>query len=596
MIPDQVRGFGLWISIGFKAAPILTSFSFILGILQGLAGPLQALGISLAVNGLIEHERGSLIAGVAVVGATVAANLLIITVNEPMSSTVLFKANSYVHGDLMRIIGGIPGIEHHENPEVADRIDLLHRSVYRLSFAIVEILFFAMTAVNAATIVALLVSVSPWLVLLLAVGVVRIVTGFVDSRLKWNAIKATMQENRLANRLQEQTKSSVNSTEIRVFGLRKVLLQRLDEAYGNIESRRSVAVGRGARYEVLSRVLFGAAYAGAIAYVAVQVRHGDIKPGGIALVVLLGSRIEQAAGGVANLTRNIGETVRTFSLYAWLRRYARQRTWEEATRPAPERLTHGIELRDVSFRYPSADRPVLKDVNLFLPAGSSVALVGENGAGKSTLVKLLGRLYDPTTGSVLVDGVDLREISPDDWRRRTAAAFQDFVKFEFPAGRVVGVGDLPHLDDEPAIRIAIDRGGAETVVSQLANGLDTQLGKRFTDGVDLSGGQWQRLALSRGFMRSRPLLLLLDEPTAALDPEAEHRLYDQFAALARSAAQETGGVTVLVSHRFSTVRMADLIVVMEGGEIVEIGTHEELVENGRGYAEMFELQARAYRS
>ncbi|HEX3815001.1 MAG TPA: ABC transporter ATP-binding protein [Mycobacteriales bacterium] len=595
MIPEQVRGFWLWLTTGFKAAPILASTALVLGILQGVTAPLQALGISLAVNAIIEHDRGTLIAGIALLAATAAANMVLLTIDEPISSTVLYKANSYVHGDLMRIIGGIPGIEHHENPQVADRIELLHREVYRMSFAIVELLYFVMIAVNAATIVTLLVTVSPWLVLLFAVGAVRVVTGFIDSRLKWNAIKATMQENRLAHRLQDQVKSSTNAVEIRVFGLRQVLLQRLDEAYGNIESTRAVAVGKGARLEVCSRLLFGAAYIAAIAYVAVQARHGAIKPGGIAMVVLLGSRIEQTAGGVAELTRNIGETVRTFGLYAWLRHYAGQRSWEAATRPAPERLTHGIELRDVSFRYPSADRHVLADVNLFLPAGCSVALVGENGAGKSTLVKLLGRLYDPTAGTVLVDGVDLREISPEDWRRRTAAAFQDFVKFEFTAGRTVGIGHLARIDDEPTLRTAIDRGGASGVVAQLPEGLKTQLGKRFTDGVELSGGQWQRLALARGFMRDRPLLLLLDEPTAALDPEAEHRLYDQFAALSRAAARETGGITVLVSHRFSTVRMADLIVVVDGGRIVEFGTHEELLANNKGYAEMFEMQARAYR-
>lgn len=595
MIPDGVRGFWLWIATGFKAAPILASAALVLGIMQAVTAPLQAFGISIAVNGLIEHDRGLLITGLEIVAATVAANMILLTIDEPIASTVLFKAGSYVHGDLMRVIGGIPGIEHHENPQVADRIELLHRDTYRMSYAIVEVLYFAMIALNVATIVALLVTVSPWLVLLLAVGSARVVTGFVDSRLKWEAIKATMQENRLARKLHDQMKSPAHAVEMRVFGLRQVLLRGLDAGYGNIESTRAVAVKKGLRYEVLSRLLFGFAYVGAIAYTAVQARHGTIKPGGIAMVVLLGSRIEQTAGGVANLTRNIGETVRTFGLYAWLRRYAAERSWEKAKRPAPELLKHGIELRDVSFRYPGSDRDVLSDINLFLPAGSSIALVGENGAGKSTLVKLLARLYDASTGTVLVDGRDLTEISPDDWRKRTAAAFQDYVKFELTAGRVVGIGDLTRLDDESTVRQAIERGGAQSVVAQLPDDLETQLGKRFTGGVDLSGGQWQRLALSRGFMRDRPLLLLLDEPTAALDPEAEHRLYDQFAALSRAAARETGGVTVLVSHRFSTVRMADLIVVMEGGRISEFGTHEELLAGNRSYAEMFQMQARAYR-
>ncbi|MGI8869669.1 MAG: ABC transporter ATP-binding protein [Mycobacteriales bacterium] len=592
---DRIYGYWLWMSVGFRAAPVLATLSLLTGILEGVAAPLQALGISLTINGLIGHDRDGLVRGLVLLLGPFAVNFILLVINAPIVDTLFFKANSYVHGDLMRVVAGIPGIEHHENPDVADRIELVHRDIHRMSFAVGQLLFFVTVAVNVVTIVSLLVTVSPWLVLLLVAGIARIITGYIDGRLKWNAIKATMQENRLANTLQDQVKATNNAVEIRVFGLRKMLLHRLDEGYGNIESTRGAAIRMGARWEVLSRLIFGAAYVAAIAFVAVQARHGQVKPGAIAMVVLLGSRIEQTAGGIASLTRNIGETVRVFGLYAWLRHYAAQHTWADAKRPAPERLTHGIELRDVSFSYPSADRGVLTGVNLFLPAGSTVALVGENGAGKSTLVKLLGRLYDPTDGVVLVDGVDLREISPDEWRRRTSAAFQDFVKFEFSAGRTVGIGDLEHLDDEPTVRGAVDRGDATQLVEQLPAGLQTQLGKRFTDGVELSGGQWQRLALARGFMRGRPLLLLLDEPTAALDPESEHRLYDQFAAASRAAAAGTGGVTVLVSHRFSTVRMADLIVVMDSGRIVEVGTHDDLLRSNDRYAELFDLQARAYR-
>lgn len=592
---DRLGGYWLWLSVGFRAAPILATLSLLTGVLEGLAAPLQAFGISLTINGLIAHNRNDMVTGVALLLVPYAVNFILMVVNAPIIDTLFFKANSYVHGDLMRIVAGIPGIEHHENPDVADRIELLHRDIHRMSFAVGQLLFFVTVTVNVITIVSLLVTVSPWLVLLLMAGVARVITGFIDSRLKWNAIKATMQENRLANTLQDQVKASANGVEMRVFGLRAMLIRRLDEGYGNIESTRGVAIRKGARFEVLSRLLFGAAYVAAIAFVAVQARHGHLKPGSIAMVVLLGSRIEQTAGGIANLTRNIGETVRVFGLYAWLRRYAAQRTWEEAKLHAPARLTHGIELRGVGFRYPSAERGVLTDLNLFLPAGCTVALVGENGAGKSTLVKLLGRLYDPTEGAVLVDGTDLRDISPDKWRERTSAAFQDFVKFEFTAGCTVGIGDLGHLDDEPAVRAAVDRGDATELVGRMRDGLQTQLGKRFSDGVELSGGQWQRLALARGFMRTRPLLLLLDEPTAALDPEAEHRLYDQFAAASRMAAAETGGVTVLVSHRFSTVRMADLIVVMDAGRIIEVDTHDDLLRSNHRYAELFELQARAYR-
>jgi ATP-binding cassette, subfamily B, bacterial len=281
--------------------------------------------------------------------------------------------------------------------------------------------------------------------------------------------------------------------------------------------------------------------------------------------------------------------------YDWLRRYADQHSWDDAAEPAPRRLRSGIELRSVGFCYPGSDQPVVSDVSLTLPAGTTVALVGENGAGKTTLVKLLARMYDPTAGAVLVDGVDLRSIEPEAWRRRISAGFQDFVKFQFLAREAVGIGDVDRLDDTRVIRAALDRADAGELVEHLPETLRTQLGKRFEGGHDLSGGQWQRIALARAFMRERPLLLLLDEPTAALDPEAEHALFERFAEASKVAAAETGGVTVLVSHRFSTVRMADVIVVLDSGGILETGTHDELVKADGRYAELFAMQARAYR-
>jgi ATP-binding cassette subfamily B protein len=258
-------------------------------------------------------------------------------------------------------------------------------------------------------------------------------------------------------------------------------------------------------------------------------------------------------------------------------------------------LQSGIQLDSIEFSYPESDRRVLSDVSLTLRAGSTVALVGENGAGKSTLVNLLARMYDPDGGRILVDGTDLRALDVREWRQQITAGFQDFVKFEFLAREAVGLGDIDRINDRKQIRAALDRADAGALVDNLPQGMDTQLGTRFAGGHELSGGQWQRIALARAFMRPEPLLLLLDEPTAALDPEAEQALFDRFAAAARTSSAETGGITVLVSHRFSTVRMADLIVVLERGRIVEVGGHEQLIAANGRYAELFEMQARAYR-
>jgi ATP-binding cassette subfamily B protein len=218
-----------------------------------------------------------------------------------------------------------------------------------------------------------------------------------------------------------------------------------------------------------------------------------------------------------------------------------------------------------------------------------VAIVGENGAGKTTLVKLLSGMYRPTSGRILVDGVNLADMPSDAWRARLSGAFQDFFRFELTAGRSVGLGDLPRLDERPAVLAAVERAGAADVVERLAAGLDTQLGPTWDGGVELSFGQWQKLALARGFMRDAPHLLVLDEPTAALDAETEHALFERYAAAARG-----DGITILVSHRFSTVRMADSIVVLDGARVVESGSHESLMARGGHYAELYGIQAAAY--
>jgi len=225
--------------------------------------------------------------------------------------------------------------------------------------------------------------------------------------------------------------------------------------------------------------------------------------------------------------------------------------------------------------------------------------VGENGAGKTTIVKLLAKLYEPTAGRILVDGVPLDRIRADAWRARLAGAFQDFFRFELPVIQAVGVGDVPRIEDRPAVTAAVSRAGADDVLTRLPSGLDTQLGPTWPGGVEVSFGQWQKLALARGFMRDAPLLLVLDEPTSALDAETEHALFERYASAARGGAvardARGGGITILVSHRFSTVRMADLIVVLDGARVVQMGSHEELMNREGPYAELYRIQAAAYR-
>jgi len=261
--------------------------------------------------------------------------------------------------------------------------------------------------------------------------------------------------------------------------------------------------------------------------------------------------------------------------------------------PPPSRLAKGIRFEGVDFAYPDATRSVLSGVELFLPAGSTVAIVGENGAGKTTLVKLLARMYEPTAGRILIDDIPLDAMPIDDWRRCLSAGFQDFGRLQLIARRSVGAGDTFAEPTDEVVRSALVRAVAPDLVTRLPDGFDSQLG-RDLGGVELSVGQWQKVALGRAMMRTAPLILMLDEPTASLDAPTEHALFERFAGAAREVASDTGGVTILVSHRFSTVRMADCIVVLGHGRVLEMGSHVELMQRDGTYADLYRLQARAY--
>jgi ATP-binding cassette subfamily B protein len=344
-------------------------------------------------------------------------------------------------------------------------------------------------------------------------------------------------------------------------------------------------------WHTLAWAIFGGSYVGAVVFVSSVLRGA---PGDVLLVLAAGARLSAYIGAtVGEIGFLRGIWMDGSRRLAWLEDYAAS-FMANADVAVPDRIVHGIRFDHVSFAYPGTDRLVLQDVSLELPAGAVVAIVGENGAGKTTLVKLLSKFYEPSSGRILVDGQPLGRMRADDWRTRLAGAFQDFFRFEFRARHTVGVGDVPRLDDEPAVVTAVDRAGANDVVGRLVEGLDTQLGPTWPEGVDVSFGQWQKLALARGFMRDRPLVLVLDEPTAALDAETEHALFERYA----SAAQEDnpdGRITILVSHRFSTVRMADLIVVLDGAHVVEVGAHADLLARGGQYAELYGIQAAAYR-
>jgi ATP-binding cassette subfamily B protein len=410
-------------------------------------------------------------------------------------------------------------------------------------------------------------------------------------RLERAAEEAAAPDNRLARHLFLVGTTASPGKEVRVTGVGPQLIAQRRAAWERWYEPVSSVRWRSALWHSAAWALFGAAYVAAIVYVASVL---DRSTGTVLLVLVAGSRLSAYIGAaVGELGFLRGIWLDSSRRLAWLEDFATALD-EQATGTVPSSLHDGIRLDHVSFRYPGTERVVLDDIDLRLPAGKVVAIVGENGAGKSTLVKLLCRLYSPTTGRILVDGTDLAALPNDEWRQRLAGTLQDFFRFEFLASTSVGLGDEPRLGSRPAVETAVGRAGADDVIATLGSGLDTQLGPTWEQGVEVSFGQWQKLALARGFMRDEPLLLVLDEPTAALDAETEHALFERYAASARGEA-ENGRITIIVSHRFSTVRMADIIVVLDGARLVEVGSHEELVAAGGQYAELYAIQAAAYR-
>jgi ATP-binding cassette subfamily B protein len=383
--------------------------------------------------------------------------------------------------------------------------------------------------------------------------------------------------------------------EVRITGIERSLMTDRRLAWEHGYRPLAAVRWRTALWHALGWAIFAAAYVAAIVFVSSSLRA---PASSVLLVLAAGARLSAYVGAtVGELGFLTGFWMFGAVRLAWLEDYV-SAVSSAADQPVPERLTTGIRFDRVSFAYPGTDRLVLDDVNLMLPAGAVVAIVGENGAGKTTLVKLLAKMYEPRSGSILVDDTPLARVRADEWRRRLAGAFQDFFRFEFKAQQTVGVGDVARLDESPAVMTAVGRAGADEVVVKLKAGLETQLGPTWPGGVDVSFGQWQKLALARGFMRDEPLVLVLDEPTAALDAETEHALFERYAAATRghtAPRNSHGRITILVSHRFSTVRMADLIVVLDGAKVVEVGSHEELMAKRGQYSELYGIQAAAYR-
>ncbi|WP_367128715.1 ABC transporter ATP-binding protein [Saccharothrix sp. HUAS TT1] len=592
---EVVRGGWELFALAWNESRHRLVLAIVLMIAQASAMPLAAPALAtLTDSALAGDVRGATTAAVLVVVAVIAA----LTAGH-FAHIFYFelgdRAVPRLERELIEMTNGSAGLEHHERPEYADRIQVLRQELHRAAWGSMEGLLNSLGLLVAISITAVLLArLNPLLLLLPLAAVPPLLLGRRAESIVNAARERSAPPSRHAKHLFGLVANPASAKELRVGGLEAEVRARQRRSWDSA----SEELWRGERRAVLLRatgqLVFAAAYVLGTLLVMRDAVAGRRSAGDVLLVLTLASQVNQQVTSAVAALQEMQRTGRVMANLRWVRALLASQAPPPPDRDVPDRVRGGIELSGVSFSYPGADRPVITDVDLTLPAGGTVAFVGENGAGKTTLVKLLCRFYPATTGTITLDGTDLARLPVEGWRSRIAAGFQDFTRFELLARENVGVGELADVESADAVHGALRRARAEDVLDRLEHGIETQLGKTYADGAELSGGQWQKLALGRAMMRPEPLLLVLDEPTSALDAQAEHRLFERYAASARSVGERTGAITVLVSHRFSTVRMADLIVVVAGGRVAEHGSHDELMAANGLYAELYTMQAAAY--
>lgn len=476
-----------------------------------------------------------------------------------------------------------------EDSEFYDKLTRARREASSRPLSLVMRTFgLAQNAVSLLSYAALLVRFSPWTVpILLLAGLPAFIAETKFSGDAFRLFRWRSPETRMQTYLETVLAREDHAKEVKLFGLGRRLLQRYRDIFSRLyREDRALSIRRDSWGFALGLLATGALY-GAYAWIALSTIHRVITLGQMTMYLLLFRQGQTAVTAILSAVGGMYEdNLYLSTLYEYLDTPVPPAGGTALRGPDP---SDGIRFEHVSFTYPGAASPALIDINLHLKPGTSLALVGENGSGKTTLIKLLTRLYDPDSGRVLLDGLPLPDWQDEALKARIGVIFQDFTRYQMLLGENVGVGDERFFEDEARWSEAAAKGRATDFIERLPGGYRTQLGKWFVDGQELSGGQWQKIALSRAFMRSGADVLVLDEPTAAMDARAEAEIFEHFRSLSR------GRITILISHRFSTVRMADQIAVLDRGRIIEQGSHDALMAAGGHYAQLFSLQARGYR-
>ncbi|HJP72786.1 MAG TPA: ABC transporter ATP-binding protein [Pseudonocardiaceae bacterium] len=559
----------------------------------------QATGIGLAVliglfsemvarrstSGLLPLAVGVAVFVMLTQGAFIAGYFTRLRVQEQIQNAVELQ--------FIDVVGTTPTLEVHERSSRSDTTAMVRSGRGEIGPAFDRLLWLAGAALALIASAVLMASVVPVLAVLPLFALPAVLATQAADKRRGGAERRATPRTRLAAHLFALATTAGPGRETRLFGLAGELRRR-HRAEWDTSGRDIARTDRRARIPVgLAWLLFVLAYATAIVLMVRAGLAGDASLGLVVTAVAVSSQITGQVQSLLNLTFWTLESLRaTRAFLDVVREGAVERAAVVPAVPVAvsARLERGITLEGLGFQYWNRDQPALHDISLELPAGAVVALVGENGAGKSTLVKMLSGLYRPSAGRILVDGTDLGRFAPEDWRARITAAFQDPVHIEMSLQDTIGLGRLEDRDDPDRILGALRAAGGEELLASLPEGLATRLGRDSWDGTGLSGGQWQTVANARAAMRQAPLLRILDEPSASLDARAEEWLFQQYAGLNRLA----GGVTVLVTHRFTTARAADLIVVLDGGRLVEVGTHDTLSHADGLYAELYGLQARYF--
>ncbi|WP_310391548.1 ABC transporter ATP-binding protein [Hymenobacter sp.] len=484
-------------------------------------------------------------------------------------------------------------LDQFEDSAFYDKLERARRQTLSRTVLMSQVLSQGQDFVTLVLLAGGLVAFQPWLLGLLLLAVVPAFLGESHfNERSYSLSHSWTPERRELDYLRQTGASDETAKEVKIFGLSDFLINRFRELSDDFYNQNKALVLRRAGWGTLFAAIGAAGYYGAYVYILARAVAGQISLG--QLVFLAGSfaRLRGLLEGILSRFSSVADGALYlqdfFDFFALRPRIVRPAADDARVRPFPRPIRLGFEFENVGFQYKNGAKWAIRNLSFQLEAGEKLALVGENGAGKTTLVKLLARLYDPTEGRILLDGHDLREYDPAELRQEIGVIFQDFVRFQLPAGQNLAVGRIEERQNQPRIEQAAGQSLADTVIAKLPGGYDQMIGRRFNGGVDLSGGEWQKIALGRAYMRDAQLLIL-DEPTAALDARAEHEVFQRFAELTK------GKTAVLISHRFSTVRMADRILVMENGQFVEIGSHEELLDKGGRYAELFALQAAGYR-